>query len=54
MLEKKCPLVVSSDIHYKIKNHCARVGLSISAFVNYALAKELKSIESKREKADGK
>ena len=46
---KKRSLIISEELHKEIKLHCALVAIPINTFVEYAISKELKHIEAKRE-----
>lgn len=50
MPKKRFPVMIDEELFRKVKVHCATMGISIKAFVEYSLEKELIRIESKREK----
>ncbi len=47
---KRSALVVNNDLHYKMKNHCVRMDITLTAFASYCISKELERLKKLKEK----
>ncbi len=52
MSEKRYSVMITEGTVKAAKAHCATVGISIKAFVEHLIWKELERLKSKREKKD--
>ena len=48
MPEKRATLMINDELQKEAKIHCVNVGISLKAFVEYLINKELKRIKEKK------